>query len=103
MGLQNVIVETDSKLAVQLIFKPYHLWHWKLVTILLKIVHLCKDRHVKFKHVFRESNQVADFLAASALKDRDSKFYNLGELPIKARQLAYNDKNGLTYLRKCKG
>lgn len=44
----NVIVETDSMVAIQLIHKKVLSWHWKLTNILSKIVDLCSNRNIIF-------------------------------------------------------
>ena len=100
LGMNKIIIESDSKLALLLIRKPDQNWHWKLHTLLSKILALCSHREIRFAHIYREGNSVADCLASLGLKNRSSIIYVLAEIPVRARQLAFSDKIGLAYVRK---
>ena len=100
MGLNKVIIESDSKAALLLIKKPYQRWHWKLNTLLSKILVLCEDREIRLTHIYREGNAVADELARIAISSRLSRILDPVDLPIRVRQLAYSDKSGLAYVRR---
>lgn len=100
MGFNKVLVETDYKLALLLILKADQSWNWKLDILLSKILHICNHREVRFAHLYREGNSVVDALAKDALREVNSTMFDPTDLPIIVRQLAYNDKVGLAYIRR---
>lgn len=102
MGLQKMMIESDSMLALQLIQSTSQQWHWTTQTILLTILHLCTDREVRMTHILREGNSIVDALAKMALDQNSSQIYEPENLPISIRQLAYRDKVGKPYIRKVK-
>lgn len=99
MGLHNVMIKSDSKVALLLLSKDLPNWHWSLFNLILKILRLCNNRNIKLGHIFREGNQVADWFAKSALSTRESTIFDPGDCPIRVRQIAYGDKMGMAYVR----
>ena len=99
LSLRNVIIESDSQVAILLIQSKNKNWHWKLSILLEKILQLCANLCVRLVHVYREGNAAADWLANEALRAEASIMYDPGEVPTKVRQIAYTDKWGLAYLR----
>ena len=99
LGYNNVMIETDSKVALLLLSKDNPHWHWKLVPLILKILRLCNGRNIKLRHVYREGNQAADWFASTALNTRVSSTFGPGEIPMQVRKIAYGDKHGWPYIR----
>ena len=99
LGFRYIIVESDSRVALQILAKSHLSIHWKLVILLSKIKHLSEGCNVSFVHNYREANSVADYFTNSALMNDSTQSYDPGDLPLKARQLAFNDKSGRPYVR----
>lgn len=91
MGLHNIIIESDSKVALILILKTSREFHWSLTILLDNISQLCVNRNVKFCHIFREGNSIADHLSNVVVVVKSGKVYDPGD---------YQDKRGVAYLRK---
>lgn len=102
LGFNNVVVESDSKIALVLLVKGRPPWHWSLVNLVVKIKDLCEGTVIHLVHIYREGNVVADAFAKDALLTRRSVEYEPGDCPIRVRQLSYSDKRGLAYVRKLK-
>lgn len=100
MGINHLIIESDSEVALHIIQKPKQDWNWELHILLSKIIQLCNNREVRLAHIFREGNSLVDALANLALSQTSLVIYQPADLPIRARQLAYHDKNGLFYVRR---
>ena len=65
--LENVIIESDSKVSLMLVQKRVKVSQWKLFPCLQKIKDYVESMSVVFMHVYREGNYAADFLANQAL------------------------------------
>ena len=98
-GLLNVIVESDSLAAIHLIHKGASVLNWKCVNIVDRINVLKNLLNLKFFHIFREGNQVADHLATETLSLKISKVLQRNELDQKSKRLIFSDKSGVPYLR----
>lgn len=102
MNLLQVMVDSNSKVAIDIIQKNNKQWNWKCSFLLEKILVLTKRINVIFCHVYRECNAATYWLARLALSGKVSRLYSPRDGPIPLRQIAYSDKSGLVYLRKCK-
>lgn len=99
LNLTEVIIESDSLIAINLIKKKQLSRNWKLSTILLKILAIRSDLSVTFQHQFREANAAADWLATTSLRDQSSLYFTPTEIPIPLRNLIFLDKNHAPYIR----
>lgn len=91
-GFTNVVIETDSTIArlimIQEVSAP-----WAVDTIVRKIITLLRDKKMRFSHVYREGNAVADSLANYAIDEEISgTFEEFHQLPAQARKLINVDK-----------
>ena len=102
MGFSNVILESDSQVALAMIKRPYGQWNWKLCNLISKILYLCRGMNISMIHIYREGNAAADWLACDSLKRRVSRDIDPGDVPVPVRQFAYADKRGIPYLRTVK-
>ena len=99
-GFLNVIVEADSLSVLQLIEKDNcPLMNWKWIQLMDRISQLKLLLNLKFTHIFREGNQVADYLAEMSIKKKISKTFLRQDLDANIRKLIYSDKSGIPYLR----
>ncbi|GLT69678.1 hypothetical protein SLA2020_418120 [Shorea laevis] len=62
MGLSNIVVELDSSLIVNWLEKG-NCRVWYLEDFWEEIILLISGLNTRFKHVFREGNKAADWLA----------------------------------------
>lgn len=86
-GFTNVVIETDSTIArlimIQEVSAP-----WAVDTIVRKIITLLRDKKMRFSHVYREGNAVADSLANYAIDEEISgTFEEFHQLPAQARKI----------------
>ena len=99
LGITHVDIECDSKIVVDWISKEsYKIWYlWDFLEDLLKLLQFFQ---VHLSHVFREGNQVADFLAKLGANGLSQQFYSSTDLPRLARGLIRLDQLGIIYLHK---
>ncbi|KAL6493350.1 hypothetical protein OROGR_033109 [Orobanche gracilis] len=69
-GFHKIWVEVDSSTALNLIRRNFTA-HWECRLIIDKIHILLNKLDVRFSHIFREGNSVADFLANQGCNHRD--------------------------------
>ena len=98
-GFTNVVIETDSTIArlimIQEVSAP-----WAVDTIVRKIITLLRDKKMRFSHVYREGNAVADSLANYAIDEEISgTFEEFHQLPAQARKLINVDKAQIPSVR----
>ncbi|CAK9133712.1 unnamed protein product [Ilex paraguariensis] len=76
---------------------------WRLQPILERIKYLFGFLKVKTKHIYREANGIADFLASFAvLTERNSDFSASGVLPLAGMLLLQKDQSLLPTARLTK-
>ncbi|KAL6582730.1 hypothetical protein OROMI_004808 [Orobanche minor] len=97
----KVWIETDSNTALHLI-KNHNNSHWKLLGLLNKIWNLMDIIEVRFSHIFREGNAVADWLANEGCHRRDFFLYNANNISRKLRGFIKLDKMSYPYIRSRK-
>ena len=96
----EILVKSDSQVALGLIQQHSQLWKWDLINILTRILQLTQHMSVSFKHQYREGNGATDWLASVSLKKKCSRHYCPAEIPIPYRRIAFTDKSSIPYLRK---
>lgn len=85
--LNPVQLETDSLVLKNTINRNCRI-PWDLVEIMEDIHNMLGKITVNVRHIFRESNQLADCKANSAVNTEDKKILlNFQELPSKGRKL----------------
>ncbi|KAL6543520.1 hypothetical protein OROHE_010142 [Orobanche hederae] len=97
----KVWLESDSNTALHLI-KNHNNSHWKLLGLLTKIWNLMDIVEVRFSHIFREGNAVADWLANEGCHRRDFFLYDANNISRKLRGFIKLDKMSYPYIRSRK-
>ncbi|XP_019266683.1 PREDICTED: uncharacterized protein LOC109244105 [Nicotiana attenuata] len=99
LGLQNVIVETDSLLIVSIInrrMKP----PWRIKHIIEQIWEITSLGNFNFVHTFREGNYVADQLANLGENTKEHIIFNeVVSLPRQVRASLQLEQDGLPNFR----
>ena len=94
------MIESDSQVLVQMVLGKAEI-PWKLRRVLGEIWELLGALPFQFKHVYRESNVVADFLASFAVHTgRCHEFFANDFLPVAGRLLLQRDQGMLPTTRK---
>lgn len=97
-GCRKLIVLTDSQLTLSLVLNGCGLFHVYVVVLSIIKEFLARDWLVRFEHILREGNAVADLLA----KDdacADLRFQCLEAPPLAALLLLADDYRGTSFLR----
>lgn len=74
-GWTNIEVETDS-LALTNILNNVWKIPWEILEMVEDIVQIKQERNILIKHVYKEGNQVADFIANIAINTDSKQVYN---------------------------
>lgn len=99
MGLQQVLVETDSLSSKNILSGNWRI-PWEIAEIVEDIIDLSKSSNIIFKHIFREGNQLADFITNLAIQQEGKhQFSSFQQLPSYARRILNTDKYQLPSLR----
>ncbi|XP_042944711.1 uncharacterized protein LOC122278598 [Carya illinoinensis] len=99
LNVWDVLVESDSVVIVGWlasgICKYWFLWNfWEEVKIMVR------ELNVRFRHIYREANMVADFLTKQGSQSLMSDFNDASSIHGRIRGSIRLDKIGLPYLRK---
>lgn len=78
----QVLMESDSKVALSLINCNRENWNWRLVNIISRIKILSNSITVIFAHSYREGSAAADWLANDALAFKKNLIINPEDIPI---------------------
>lgn len=95
----QVEVESDSKIAIDLITQPGVCGNWKLDILYTKMNLLTQNVNVHFTHFYREGNSAVDWLACDSQNKKITRVFSPAEVPIPVRKIANTDKHGVPYLR----
>lgn len=95
LGFRKVLVETDSLLVKNLIGKKLKLCHPLFSLVVQCQGSICRDWIVQFRHIYREANHVADFLASFALSF-PLGFHVLESPPVGSSSLLFDDARGVS-------
>lgn len=99
LGLGTVIVESDSLQAINILNKEESC-PWYCSNSVNEILNLVASFfHVKFIHVFREANMVADMLAKSSLCEFCTPIVFVPPLSREMEKIVISDKDGTWYNR----
>ncbi|KAM3321265.1 hypothetical protein P3S67_008467 [Capsicum chacoense] len=96
----NLILETDSlflKNIITGIWKP----PWSVTAELEEIGELLENLNVQVTHVIRGGNQLADYLANSALERGDIRVHSFNELDSQGRKIINSDNSQVNKLPGC--
>ncbi|KAL6565077.1 hypothetical protein OROMI_016527 [Orobanche minor] len=96
----KVCVEVDSKIALSLI-EHATTTHWQLQSIISKIRDFRGSIEIRFSHIFREGNAVADWLANLGCDRKDFFLQDVFSISGKLLGLIKLDKMSYPYIR-CK-
>ena len=76
MGFSTLFVESNSEIVVSWVSSLGSYW-WDFGYLLSKILNLCTNHHVYIHHVYKKTNQIADFMANWVCKYHTSKSFNV--------------------------
>ncbi|KAK6780293.1 hypothetical protein RDI58_022477 [Solanum bulbocastanum] len=94
-----VNLETDSLVLKNMIIRNWRI-PWDLVERPEDIQEMLKQMHVQIHHIFREANQLADFIANTAIdKEEKQQFHNFIQLPSMGRRILNTDKHQIPSVR----
>ncbi|KAL6570167.1 hypothetical protein OROMI_014681 [Orobanche minor] len=97
----KVWVETDSKIALHLIEQSSSS-HWQTKAIISKIRAFCDSIEIRFSHIFREGNAVADWLANQGCDQKNFTLHDISCISGKPLGLIKLDKMCYPYIRSKK-
>ncbi|KAL6558442.1 hypothetical protein OROMI_018792 [Orobanche minor] len=97
----KVWVEVDSKIALSLI-EHSTTSHWQLQSIISKIRDFRDSIEIRFSHIFREGNAVADWLANHGCDRKDFFLHDVFSISGKLLGLIKLDKMSYPYIRSTK-
>ncbi|KAL6565084.1 hypothetical protein OROMI_016534 [Orobanche minor] len=97
----KVWVEVDSKIALSLI-EHSTTSHWQLQSIISKIRDFRDSIEIRFSHIFREGNAVADWLANHGCDRKDFYLHDVFSINGKLLGLTKLDKMSYPYIRSKK-
>ncbi|KAK6784166.1 hypothetical protein RDI58_017620 [Solanum bulbocastanum] len=93
------VLETDSLTMINFIKGVWRV-PWEISEIVEEIKTMIFKQGVKIQHIFREGNQLADFLANHAAEiDRKVEYQSFKELPSTGRKIINTDKQQIPTLR----
>ncbi|KAK6773985.1 hypothetical protein RDI58_029224 [Solanum bulbocastanum] len=91
-GFQNLVIEMDSLSLMKMILKTWRV-PWEIAEILEYIIREVQQQQVTIKHIYREGNQIADYLANLAIDQTEIQDYeNFVELPKIVNRIINMDK-----------
>ncbi|KAK6791865.1 hypothetical protein RDI58_010946 [Solanum bulbocastanum] len=98
-GFQNLVIETDSMSLMKMILKTWRI-PWEIAEILKYIIREVQQQEVTIKHIYREGNQMADYLANFAIGQTTIQEYvNFAELPTIGKHIINIDKAQIPTIR----
>ncbi|XP_059285202.1 uncharacterized protein LOC132038567 [Lycium ferocissimum] len=97
-NIQEVLVETDSMVMKNIIEGTWEI-PWQLIVIVEDIKHLITMCEVKFQHVKREGNSLADYIANQAILLGSVEYKQYTDLPSQGRRLLNLDKQHYPNIR----
>ena len=101
-GLEEhqILIESDSQVLVQMVLRKVMV-PWRLQIFLEQIWQLLDSLQYQMRHIYREANGVADFLASFAVQSEAYiEFSAQGTLPLSGRLLLQQDQSGLPTARR---
>ncbi|XP_038686642.1 uncharacterized protein LOC119986160 [Tripterygium wilfordii] len=99
LGLSNLLVESDSLIVINILSESMSC-PWNLIYLKRAIAKNCMSLDINFKHVYRELNGVADFVASKASNSKVSTVYdNFCNLPPTVKGLLQMDRLGIPAFR----
>ncbi|WMV39050.1 hypothetical protein MTR67_032435 [Solanum verrucosum] len=97
--MHNVIVETDSLSFKKIIQKAWRV-PWEIAEKVKEIKKIMEKIRANIKHIFREGNSLADYLANIVIESQVEHHYScFQELPLKERRILNSDKAQIPTLR----
>ncbi|KAL0430779.1 UNVERIFIED_CONTAM: putative ribonuclease H protein [Sesamum radiatum] len=97
-GLRKIWIETDATAIIKLISAPQR-GKWNLQATLQNIRKILSQMEHKLSHIFREGNQVADFLAHQTCYIQQLCIFHEDTIPGKLKGMASLDSSGFPYIR----
>jgi len=93
------VLETDCLTMINFIKGVWRV-PWEISETVEEIKTMILKQGVKIQHIFREGNQLADFLANHAAEiDRKAEYQSFKELPSTGRKIINTDKQQIPTLR----
>ncbi|WMV29406.1 hypothetical protein MTR67_022791 [Solanum verrucosum] len=73
---------------------------WSLIQKIEEINEIMSTLNIQLVHIFREANQLADYITNIAINHEDIQpYYSFQELPSKARKILNMDKQQIPSIR----
>ncbi|KAK4718231.1 hypothetical protein R3W88_016569 [Solanum pinnatisectum] len=97
----NIILETDSLSFKNMIRKEWKI-PWELIEKIEKIHELMKSLNIQIRHIFREANQLAEFITTTTIdQEQEGKlqYQHFNQLPGKAKGILNIDKQQIPTIR----
>lgn len=95
----DIILETDSNSLVHIIKGTWKSL-WELSEVIEEITINMQKQQATIQHIFREGNQLADYLANIAFNQTGKQqSHSFKELPSAVRRIINSDKSQLPYIR----
>ena len=91
LGMHQFLIESDSQILVQMVLKKVKV-PWRLKNIMDQIWQMLGRLSFQLKHVYREANGIADFLASFVVQTGVSTDFSINRvLPAAGRVLLLQD------------
>ncbi|XP_040996142.1 uncharacterized protein LOC121242329 [Juglans microcarpa x Juglans regia] len=100
LGLNNIIIEMDSLLVVNWV-QDGRCSLWYLEDFWDDTMNMLAEMNFSIKHIYREGNKAADFLAQLGSNGVSYEWLGQTEVPLLLRGIHRTDSCGLAYRRKC--
>lgn len=93
------VLETDSLVMLNIINSNWKI-PWDLLEIVEKIQRHIQDQQITMQHIYREGNQLADYIANIAANEETNLTYeHFTQVPTEGRQIINTDKTLIPRLR----
>lgn len=98
-GYGKIVVETDSLGVFNVLVSDHCAVNWKWLNYLTILDDITQGKEVKFSHILRDGNKVADLLAEEALVKNLNMFPNLTDCSVKMKRALHGDISGIPFFR----
>lgn len=96
-NLNKIIIQIDSMVMLKVLTNEWQC-PWNLLDIKEEIITLWQTKEVKFMHIIREGNQLADYCANLEINGENFKCTSFQKLDSKARRILNSDKLHYPYI-----
>lgn len=97
-GQQRITIQTNSLAMENFISQKWEI-PWKISDIIDQLKHALKGKQIIIQYIFKEGNQLADYLANLAIQQGDFIFTSFNQLPSIGKKILNSDKQQCPYMR----